>query len=287
MLDFLPQYIKDSLRNINLKYIYELRMRENKPITVNHLGKYRYLGSRGFTDHRESALVCSREDIADCVYRAGKYSVYSIEEHIKKGFITAEYGERIGLAGEYVFEHGQPLTIRNFTSLCIRIPHEVIGCGEEIYRRCMSDKVRDVLIMSSPGLGKTTILRDIARILAEKTKKNILICDERGEISNGNLGDSCDVIRFSDKNTAFESGIRALRPEIMITDELSVADCAALEKAKAAGVRMIASAHFSNISMVFPPFRKLFERFVLLDEHIIGKIAEIYNADGGWNTLEC
>lgn len=280
MLDFLPQYIKNSLKNVNLSHVYEIRMRENKPITLNYLGKYRYLGAVGLTEHREKALLCTGEDIADCIYRAGKYSVYSIEEHIKKGFITAANGERIGLAGEYVFEHGQPLAIRGFTSLCIRVPHEVVGCGNEIYKQCMSDKVRSVLIMSPPGLGKTTILRDLSRILADKTRKNILICDERGEIANGNIGESCDVIRFSDKNTAFEAGIRALRPEIMITDELYANDCQALEKAKAAGICIIASAHFSEMESVPPIFRGLFERFVLLDRQITGKIARIYNQNG-------
>jgi stage III sporulation protein AA len=277
MLDFLPQYIKNSLKNLNISHVYEIRMRRNKPITINYLGAYRYLGLMGLTEHKEKALTCTAEDISDVVYRAGRYSVYSVEEHIKKGFITAENGERIGIAGEYVFERGQPLTIRDFTSLCIRVPHEVVGCGGYIYQQCMSDKVRSVLIMSPPGMGKTTILRDLSRILAEKTRKNILICDERGEISNGNVGDSCDVVRFLDKNTAFEAGIRALRPEIIVTDELSANDCPALEKAKSAGITIIASAHFSEMVEVTPVFRGLFERFVLLDRQIIGKIFKIYS----------
>ena len=175
MLDFLPQNIKEGLSNVNLKLVYEVRLRTNQPVTVNFNGVYRYLGACGLTERRENALVCSVTDIADCVYRAGKYSVYSVEEQIKKGFITAENGVRIGLAGEFVFEKEKPLALRSFYSLCIRIPHEVIGCGEEIYQRCMSDRVHNVLIMSPPGLGKTTILRDISRIMSKKTKKNLLI----------------------------------------------------------------------------------------------------------------
>ncbi len=280
MLEFLPQNVKDALGYINGSYVYELRIRAEKPVRVNYQGIYRYLSAYGLTEHREKALLCTTEEIADCVFKAGKYSVYSVEEQLKQGFLTAEHGERIGISGEYVFEKGQPLALRNFTSLCIRVPHEIKGCAREVYQRCMSDRVRSVLLMSSPGLGKTTILRDLGRILSEPTKKNILICDERGEISSGELGDTCDVMRFSNKATAFEAGIRAMRPDIIITDELSVQDCVALEKAVAAGITVVASAHFSEFRHVGEPFTRLFERYVLLDEQKIGEIHAMYTREG-------
>ncbi len=280
MLDFLPQSVKEGLDYLNLHYLYEIRIRSNQPVIVNFQGKYRYLGIRGITEHRNNALICDAYDIADCVYRAGEYSVYSVEEQLKKGFITAKNGERIGIAGEYVFEKGQPYALRNFTSLCVRVPHEIIGCGEQIYQYCMSDRVRNLLIMSSPGLGKTTILRDLGRIISEKTHKNVLICDERGEISAGKLGETCDIVKFSDKITAFEAGIRAMRPEIIITDELSAYDCQALLKAVCAGISVLASAHFSSMDRVKEPFLGLFERFVLLDKDSLGKIAAIYDEQG-------
>ncbi len=280
MLEFLPQNLKRALRHVNLSHLYEIRIRVDKPVTVNYQGEYRYLGEVGLTERGEKAIICNMEEIADCVFKAGKYSVYSIEEELKKGFITAAHGERIGLSGEYVFENGKPLVIRNFTSLCIRVPHEIKGCANEIYKHCMSDRVRNLLLMSSPGLGKTTILRDLGRILSEKTRKNLLICDERGEISVGEIGATCDVMRFSDKQTAFEAGIRAMRPDIILTDELSVKDCEALERAVLAGIRIVATAHFSDIRYVRAPFLGLFERFVLLDEMEIGRIKGIYDGKG-------
>lgn len=280
MLEFLPENVKDGISHINLQYLYEIRLRADKPIFVNYKGSYRYLSAYGLTDKAENALYCDVDDIAECVFKAGKYSVYSVEEQLKKGFITAEHGVRIGIAGEYVFENGQPLSLRNFTSLCIRVPHEIVGCGEEIYRCCMRDKVRSVLIMSSPGLGKTTLLRDLACMISEKTKKNLLICDERGEISIGRLGSTCDVIKFSDKATAFEAGIRTMRPDVLITDEISAKDCEAIEKAIFAGVKVLASAHFSDKAYIKKPFLGLFERYVLLDEEQIGGIRAIYGEEG-------
>ena len=263
MLEFLPQNIKESLAHVNSKYVYEIRLRADKPVRINYQGEYRYISAYGVTDKADKAIRCTSADIADCVYRAGNYSVYSVEEQIKQGFLTAEHGERIGIAGEYIYEHGQPLAIKSFSSLCIRVPHEIYGCGEEIFTYCMRDKVRNVLIMSAPGLGKTTILRDLGRILSEKTAKNILICDERGEISAGLTGNTCDVMKFANKATAFEAGIRAMRPDIMITDELSKADCTAIERAYSAGIKVLASAHFSDIQQ---PCSLL--RYQLSDMHI-------------------
>ncbi len=280
MLEFLPQTVKDALSTMNTTDLYELRIRADKPITVNYKGNYCYLGRFGLTKHRQNAVFCTMEDIADCVFKAGKYSVYSVEEQLKQGFLTAESGERIGISGEYVFERGQPLAIRNFNALCIRVPHEVIGSADEVYRRCMSARLQNLLLCSPPGLGKTTILRDLTRLLSKNTGKNILVCDERGELSVGELGDTCDVVRFSDKERAFTAGIRAMRPDIIVTDELSEKDCPTLEKAIAAGVTVVASAHFSAFEYVKPAFLDSFDRFVLLNEREIGKIKGVYDREG-------
>ena len=255
-------------------------MRMDKPVTVNYKGKYHYLSLYGLTEGKERAIYCDGLDLEECIYRAGEYSVYSFEEQIKKGFLTARCGERIGIAGEYVFEKGKVLSLRGYSSLCVRVPHEMVGCGEEIYKICMSDRIHNLLLMSPPGLGKTTILRDLGRIISEKTKKNILICDERGEISSGEVGESADIIKFCDKDTAFEAGIRAMRPDIIITDELAVGDLQALHKAVCAGVTVLASAHFSSIKQLSKSFFDIFERFVLLDELKIGAVKRIYDQNG-------
>ncbi len=280
MFSFLPQNVQDALKHINAKYLYEIRLRAENPVCVNYGGKYRFLSLYGLTDAIDKALICDMMDIEECVYHAGKCSVYSVEEQIKQGFITAENGVRIGLAGEYVYDKGKPLAMRNFTSLCVRIPHEIVGCGQAIYERCMSDKVQSILIASSPGQGKTTILRDLARILSEKTRKNLLICDERGEIAVKKIGVSCDVIKYADKAVAFEAGIRSMRPDIMITDELSSADCKSLQRAKNAGITILASAHLTEMRDVSSEFLDLFDYFVFLDNDEIGKIKGIYDGVG-------
>ena len=280
MLSFLPQAVKDGLQFVNVSCVYEIRLRAERPTTVLYKGKYCYLGAYGITNVPEQAVFCDKTDVADTVYRAGKYSVYAVEEQIKEGFITADNGERIGLAGEYVLENGKPHALRNFTSLCIRVPHEIIGAGEEIYRICLQDSLQNTLICSPPGLGKTTILRDLSRIIGENTPKNILICDERGEISAGRVGASCDVLKFCNKQTAFGVGIRAMRPDIIITDELSLEDCIAVERAVCAGICVLASAHYQSFERLNSRFLQSFERFVFLSESEIGKIESVYDKTG-------
>lgn len=277
MLEFLPTVVASALRYVNLNKVYEIRLRAEKPVTINYEGRYRYLGECGLTDNPSAALFSSASDVADTVFSAGKFSVYSVEEQIRRGFITAECGERVGLAGRYVYENGKTLAMRDFTSVCIRVPHEMIGCGSEIYRLCLKDKLRNLLILSPPGIGKTTILRDLSRLICENKRKNVVVCDERGEISAGDTGETSDVLLFADKATAFEAGIRAMRPDVMITDELSATDCAAVERAVLGGVTVIASAHFSEISALKAPFVGLFERYALLDEREIGKLKHLYD----------
>ena len=280
MLEFLPQNIKDGIGRLNLGYLYEIRLRAERPVRVNYKGEYYYLSAFGLTSIKEKAIFPSVEDVADCVYKAGEYSVYSVEEEIKQGFLTAKYGERIGISGEYVFEKGHPHALRAFTSLCIRVPHEIKGCAMEVYECCMSDRVRSLLLIAPPGMGKTTILRDLSRIISEKTRKNILICDERGEIAIGDFGETCDVVRYCDKKTAFTAGIRAMRPEIIITDELSAMDVVALENARNAGITVIASAHFSSIELVNEELKGIFEKIILLNANKIGEIQGIYDGCG-------
>lgn len=280
MLSFLPEAVQSALKHVNLKEVYEIRLRTNCPVFINYLGEYCYLGAYGLTKTSQKALVCDENDVAECIYRAGNYSVYSIEEELKQGFLTANGGARIGIAGEYVFSNGQPLTIRNVRSVCIRIPHAVIGSANSIYESCMSDRIRSVLIISPPGYGKTTVLRDLARLVSKNTQKNVLICDERAEIAVGDLGETCDVIKYCDKKTAFEAGIRALRPDVIVTDELSSKDLTVVENAISAGVAVFATAHYAGVEAVPQSYMQVFERYVVLSNKKIGEIVGIYDKNG-------
>ena len=280
MLEFLTDNLKNGLKSLNINLLYEIRVRAGQPTTVNYAGKYNYLGEKGIVFSKDNAIVCTSKQIEDIVYSAGNFSVYAVEEQIRRGFITADCGERVGLAGEYVYAKGQPVTIRDISSVCIRVPHEIKGAATEIYQKCLADNLRNLLIVSPPGFGKTTILRDLARVLSENTHKNILICDERGEIATGDIGITCDIIAYADKKTAFESGIRAMRPDIMITDEITEEDVPAIKKAIGGGVFTVASAHLCSFQEICRAKMDFFDRYAVLDNHQIGKLHYVYGKNG-------
>lgn len=275
MLEFLPPRIAFAVRHINLNRLYELRLRADKPLRANIGGEYCYLGERGAAISAQEALYPTQEEIADTLFAASDYSVYAVENQIKRGFVTGKSGERIGIAGSFVYEGNGVLSVNAVTSLCVRIPHEIRGCAEDIYATCLRGGVSSLLIMSPPGEGKTTILRDLSRILCERTHLNVLVSDERGELSAGELGQTADVIRFADKLTAFTAGIRAMRPDVIITDELLTEDYPAVRRAIESGIQVLASAHLTRFEDV--P-QKLFERYVILNG--LGKIGKICNSRG-------
>ena len=145
MLDFLPSRLMRAVEHVNLHRLYELRVRADKPLRANIGGREVYLGVHGETASADDALYPTAEELSDIVFAASEYSVYAASEQIKRGYVTAAHGERIGLAGTYVCDRDGTLTIRSYTSLCIRVPHAVQGCAEEIYTRCLRDGMRLIL----------------------------------------------------------------------------------------------------------------------------------------------
>ncbi len=275
MLDFLPSRISGALRYINLNLLYELRIRAEKPLRVNVGGIYRYLGEKGVTASEREALMPTEAEIRDTVFAASGFSVYAVENQLRSGFLTGKCGERIGIAGTFVYDGKGVLSVNEATSLCVRVPHEILGCAEEIYDRCFREGICSLLLMSPPGEGKTTILRDLTRLVCERTQRNVLVVDERGELSAGNLGATSDVVRFADKLTAFTAGIRALRPDLIVTDELLEGDYKAVRRAVESGITVFATAHLKRWEDVSD---KLFGRYVLLDG--LGKIGKIFGENG-------
>ena len=293
MLGFLTENILSALRNVNTNLVYELRIRSNKPIVLNYGGVYTFLGPRGTTENIASALTASFFDIEKIIYRASEFSVYSVTEQLRRGFIAGAGGERIGLAGEFDYENGQVFTVKDVTSLNIRVPHEVRGCGEEIYRACFARKPASALLVSAPGRGKTTILRDLARLISAHHFINILINDERNEICACNkdysldTGAFTDIVRYADKRDSLVCAMRAMRPDLIITDEIiSVAETEAVGACIRGGIDVIASAHCRDLESLFgsPVFaaalrEKIFEYYIVLAADGIGKVSGIYDAE--------
>ncbi len=274
-LSFLPREIYAAVRNLNVNKLSEIRLREGQPVMAEYCGEYIYLGLGGVCT-REGAVVC--RDVAGTLNRAMGGCVYSHAEELKEGFVTVEGGVRIGIAGEYITENGRVRTIARPSSLNIRIPHDVEGCSEVICRTLFAGGLKSVLVFSRPGCGKTTVLRDLARQVSRMFRTNVLVLDVRNEIGGAggyDLGETVDVVRSGDKLAALESAVRAMKPDVIITDELyGPADADAVKFAKDCGMHIMASSHVCQreylASMPFDCYVKLVA---------IGSEPEIYDKD--------
>lgn len=251
-LSFLPDNVSEAVSRLNYNLISEIRLRRGQPVIIEYNGEYKYINSLGVTDSRRGAITAG--DIEQIFQAATGGCVYNYVEQIKSGFITVEHGIRIGIAGEYVTHLGHVQTVKNITSLSIRIPHNICGCSDFLFKNLFCERLYSTLIFSKPGLGKTTMLRDIAVKISALKQYNVLIYDERNEIAaidgfgNGyDLGDRVDVIRCHNKITALPSAIRAMKPQVIITDELyGDSDIVATEYAYNCGIIIIASSHMCN-----------------------------------------
>lgn len=246
MYNYLPERIRNSMQNFDLSFLYEIRLRLNYPIKCIYSGQVKYLTYKGLSDSYKDGIIVSQDDIKfilDCVTEK---SIYVFNDRIKNGYITTKHGHRIGIAGEIVYDNGQVITISKITSLNIRIPHRIKNCGHMIYNELLKKELNNVLIVSPPFYGKTTVLKDLCYQINDNTTFDILLVDERGEFIDVS-GNNIDKITYCNKEYAFNYAIRSMSPKVIITDELSSKnDFTACRNASNSGVKVIASAHAQN-----------------------------------------
>lgn len=276
--DILPDDIYEILSNyVNFKAINEIRLRADKPILLSIGGQRIFLGAKGTTASLKEALYASKIMIEDVIFRASECSIYSVNEQIKRGYIVTRGGIRLGIGGDLIEENGNIKTMSNFTSLNIRLPHEIRNCSLPAFDSILNkDKILNTLVISPPGAGKTTFLRDfVLQLSLRNYAYNVLILDERGEIDlgkEGSIGNFADKISFARKSIGFENGIRALSPNLIVTDELGQKeDVKAVIFAVNSGVSILASVHSDSMdSFLKKPYfedlisNKIFKRYVLL-----------------------
>lgn len=235
--------------------IQEIRLRINRPLAIVCSDVTYYVTSNGgltSTPIRDSMLNVTRSDITDTFHNICNYSVYTRQNEIINGYITMHGGHRAGICGTAVVNNGIITNIRDITSINIRIAREYKGCAEKLYK--VIDFINSgVLICGAPCSGKTTVLRDLARLLSVESSKNVSLIDERGELAGVSSGvfqndiGMCDVFDSYKKSEAMIQAIRAMAPDIIICDEIgTVDDVKAIEQSVNSGVKIIATIHASN-----------------------------------------
>lgn len=299
VLKVLPIKLQNYIRKeTNRDLVQEIRIRINKPVII-------YTG----TGEKILDYIFSDEDMKAVVVKVSNYSLYAYEEEIRQGYITINGGHRVGIAGECIFQGENIRTIKNISSMNIRICREIKGVSNKIMKHISyRNRVYNTLILSPPKCGKTTILRDVARNISNgyapiglKGKK-VCVIDERSEIAgcyNGvpqmDLGIRTDILDNCLKKEGMIMAIRSLSPEVIICDEIGTQkEIDALLMAFNSGINMIITLHGFDIEDIYK--RKVFsdlinnsilERVIILSNRKgVGTVEDIYRIGLGGNA-EC
>lgn len=248
----------------------EIRMRAGRGLTIcGPTGEYPIVNGQG--------LTVSQSDLRYVLEIATQASAHSALEQIKHGFFTVQGGHRIGLCGTAVMKEGEIANLRELSSLSIRIAKQVPGIGIPVAEQLWEErKFCSTLIISPPGGGKTTLLRDLICCLSDGAEEKgipalrVGLADERGEVAamyggqpQMRVGLRTDVLDGCPKAAGMLLLLRGMNPQILAADEItSPEDCGALELAANCGVALLATAHSTNRTELLrrPVYRKLLSR---------------------------
>lgn len=221
----------------------EIRIRVGRPIIV---------------ETPEERFICSNtkadiEGIYECIKHFCDYSLYSFENEIAEGYITLKGGHRAGFSGTAVIRNGKVHTIKDISSLNIRISCQHWGCAEKLFSlTAFMQDFRGLLIFGPPLSAKTTVLRDYCRLVSA-FKKTVLI-DDRGEISasfrgvpQNDIGLNCDVLSGFPKKEGILRAVKTLSPDFIFCDEVTgeyneLLECSGL------GIKPVITMHCGSVS---------------------------------------
>lgn len=249
VLKYLPP-IFSVLAEKDTSELCEIRLRADRPVTLVFSSSTDFLTKTGRITgfYSNDLLSFSQPEIEEIFMKLCGYSVHSLTENISDGFITLGGGIRIGVYGTAVVRDSKIVSVRNIEGLNIRIPAEYPGCALPIYNRLYHGRTPNTILCGAPMSGKTTVLRDLCRLLSDESQKKVVVIDERCEMSGYNLGYNTDVLKNYPKAQGIALAVRTLSPEVVICDEIgSLEEAQALCGLVNCGVKFIVTMHCSDL----------------------------------------
>ncbi len=254
----------------------ELLLRAGRPPSVRRAGGEREL---------ELAAVTAQE-LREILSRAARYSVHSYAESLKHGYITLAGGHRLGICGTAAEENGQVIGVRGLSSVNLRIARQITDVAAQIAPWIGEDAPQSVLLLSPPGFGKTTLLREWVRLISDRGY-TVAIADERSEVAaladgvpQFAVGRCTDVLENCTKKQAALMLLKTMSPALLAFDEITAPeDVEAVSLCAHCGTAVIASAHAADVDDLRQ--RPLYRALLAL--HVFGYAVVIERKDGRRN----
>ena len=294
LLQIFPLHLRKTLQRICLEenILEEIRIRIGQPIIFHMENEEWYLKEEEerLDKRSEGAYRATKEDIRNMIKFISSYSLYAYEDEMKRGFITIQGGHRIGVAGQVVMEEGKILSLTNIYFLNIRVAREKRGCAKEIVPYLIHrNSIYNTLFVSPPGVGKTTYLRDVIRILSSGTERlhgmKVSIIDERSEIAackqgipQNDVGPRSDVLDGCLKSFGMLLMLRSMAPQVIAVDEIgSREDCSAMEQAIYSGSKILGTVHAYDMKELSQ--KKYLKQ--MIEQQMFGRIVLLEKGENG------
>ena len=248
--------LKEKIDEQNINKLEEIRLRNNQNIILKFNNKEIMIN-----------YIVNQNDILETLQNICENSIYSYQKEICQGYITIRGGHRVGITGSCVVENGKIININYISSLNFRIASQRIGCSNKVIEDIIdneNDNIYNTLIVSPPGCGKTTLLRDIIRNISNGIKvigfsgKTVGVVDERGEIAamykgmpQNDVGIRTDVLDNIPKAIGMTMLIRSMSPKVIVADEIGKEEeISAINYAVCSGIKGIFTAHGASLEEI-------------------------------------